>query len=195
MFTKLIATAAAVVLCAHVSWAQTAQPARQLPDDENGAAALVSPAALVGTWKAKTEKLPLTGDFNEKVWGPGAQSVRDVTLAIRQGGDATMTVTRKVIDKAGKTVPGSARTEVVELKVGAGKPGFATRVDHAVQVVNAERRYSDNPADRWTLQNLRVNVVTFTDGADTVEVRFEPDDGQGAFSELLTKGAVKTARR
>jgi hypothetical protein len=81
--------------------------------------------------------------------------------------------------------------------IGEGHPGLATRVEHAVKVVKAERRYPDNPADRWMLENLKVNLVTFTDAASTVEVRFEPMDGQGAFSDLLTKprAGAKTARR
>lgn len=187
MFAKLFAAAAVIGLCAQVSWAQTSPAPRHTgTDEENGAATAVSPA-LVGTWKAKTERLPLTGDFNEKVWGRGAQSVRDVTLTVRPNGEGTLSISRKVVGKGGKVVPGSARVEEAELTIGAEQPGFATRIDHQVHVVKAERRYSDNPADKWTLDNLRVNVVTFTDGTNTLEVRFDPADGQGAFAELLTK--------
>jgi hypothetical protein len=197
MFAKLMIGAAALVLCAQVGWAQTshATPAPKTDDEAGTAAPAALAPPLTGTWKAKTEKLPLTGDFNEKVWGRGAQSVRDVTLTVRKDNGATLTITRKVVNKTGKVVPGSARTEEADLKLGAAKPGFATRVDHEVQVVKAERRYSDNPADKWTLQGLRVGVVTFTDGDSTVEVRFDPADGQGAFSELLTRETVKKARR
>ncbi len=144
-------------------------------------------ATLAGTWKAKTESLPLTGDFNEQVWGKGAQSVRDVTLAIRPTGDATLTIARKVVDRSGKVVPGSARTEVSDLAIGDGQPGFATRIDHAVQVRKAERRYSNAPDDKWPLDNLRVSVVSFTDAPGTLEVRFDPADGQGAFAEMVTR--------
>jgi hypothetical protein len=179
MFAKLIGSSAIVLLCAQAAWAST--PA-SLPDTN-----------LAGTWKAETEKLPLTGDFNEQVWGKGAQSVRDITLVVPPAGEATLTVARKVIDKAGKIVPGSTRTEVAQLTIGDGTPGFATRIDHAVQVAHAERRYSDAPDDRWALDNLRVGLVTFSDGDPRIEVRFDPADGQGSFAELLTKSGLKAA--
>jgi hypothetical protein len=188
MFTKSIAAAAALLFCAQVTWAQTASPTRKapLPDDETSA--VQSPVvSLVGTWKANTEKLPLTGDFNEKVWGRNAQSVRDVTLDVRQNGEATLTVSRKVLDARGRVVPGSASVEEAELTVGPASPALATRMAHEVKVVKAQRRYPDAPGDTWALQNLRVNVVSFTDGANTIEVRFEPADGQGAFTELVSR--------
>ncbi|HTM05545.1 MAG TPA: hypothetical protein VL173_18675 [Vicinamibacterales bacterium] len=202
MFAKLVTTTAAVVFCAQVSWAQTAPspssstPHPPPPADEAAAAAdtAVSPS-IVGTWKAKTEKLPLTGDFNEKVWGRGAQSVRDITLTVRPGGEATLTVARKVINKVGKVVAGSARTEQADVKIGSEKPGFATRIDHDVTVVKAERRYSDKASETWPLENLRVGVVTFTDSRNALEVRFDPVDGQGAFAELLTRTAATRSRK
>jgi hypothetical protein len=69
-------------------------------------------------------------------------------------------------------------------------------MEHAVTVVKAQRRYPDAPSDTWTLENLRVNVVSFTDGANTIEVRFEPADGQGAFTELVRRSRTSpTANR
>lgn len=192
MTAKLLAAAAVLLCCVEAGWAQTAT-SLALPDDENGVATLTP--SLTGTWKAPTEKLPLTGDFNEQVWGEGAQSVRDITLTVRDGGAATLTVTRKVVDKAGKVVPGSARTEVADLTIGAGEPGFATRIDHAVSVVKAERRYSDAPGDKWTLEKLRVSVVTFSDDRNMVELRFDPADGQGSFVEMLTRGSARRSSR
>jgi hypothetical protein len=202
MFAKLVTTTAAIVFCAQVSWAQTApSPSSSAPhhppaaDEAAGVAGTAASPSIVGTWKAKTEKLPLTGDFNEKVWGRGAQSVRDITLTVRAGGEATLTVVRKVIDRLGKVVAGSARTEEADLKIGSEKPGFATRIDHDVTVVTAERRYSDKASDTWPLENLRVGVVTFTDSRNTLEVRFDPVDGQGAFAELLTRAAAASTRK
>ena len=80
-------------------------------------AAPAAPAApsLVGTWKAATERLPLTGEFNEKVWGKNATSVRDVSLVIKAGGNATLTVSRKVLDARGRVVPGSPSIEEAEI--------------------------------------------------------------------------------
>jgi hypothetical protein len=199
MNAKLFASAAAVLLCAQVSWAQTSSTQKPAHDDETGVAdvAPVAPA-LVGTWKARTERLPLTGDFNEQVWGKNAVSVRDVTLSVKPTGEAVLTVSRKVLDGRGRVVPGSASVEEADITVGAAQPGLATRLDHQVKVVKAERRYPDNANDRWALDNLRVGVVSFSDGHDTIEVRFDPADGQGSFADLLTRegrAAGKTARR
>jgi hypothetical protein len=177
-----------LLLSAPVNGAQNSSSASSQSGEEGRATALsaVAPSVL-GTWKAPTERLPLTGDFNEQVWGKGAVSVRDVSLTIRAAGDGALTVSRKVLDARGRVIPGSASTEQADITVGAAQPGFATRLDHAVKVIKAERSYPDDPKDRWTLDNLRVGVVSFTDTTDRLEVRFEPEDGKGSFSELLTR--------
>ena len=201
MFAKTMTSVAAVLLlCAQVAWAQgTASPpakapsTKTIPDDESaGAGAATTVPVPVGTWRGKTERLPLTGDFNEKIWGKNATSVRDVTLTVRAGAEATLTVSRKVVDARGRVVPGSSSVEQAEVTIGQARRGFASRLDHDVHVVRAERRYPGAPADTWPLENLRVNVVTFTDSRDTLEVRFEPADGQGSFSDVLTRGAART---
>ena len=198
MFPKVLTSAAAILFCAQVSWAQTSSlpsPHRTASDDEAGATSVVpvSPA-IVGTWRA-TERLSLSGDFNEKVWGKNAVSLRDVTLTVKSNGEGTLTVSRKVLDARGRVVPGSPSIEQVDIMLGEAKPGLATRVDHDVRVVKAERRYPDNPGDRWPLQDLRVGVVSFSDGPATLEIRFEPADGLGAFSELLQRQRPATGRR
>jgi hypothetical protein len=196
MFARGRVVAALLLLCAQVSWAQNAPRTKSLPEDEGHAASLGAVApAMTGTWKALTERLPLTGDFNEQVWGKNAVSVRDVTLSVKATGDAVLTVSRKVLDARGRVVPGSASVEKADITIGAAQPGFATRLDHAVTVVKAERTHPDDPTDRWPLENLRVGVVSFSDGAPSLEVRFEPADGQGTFSELLTRQRSSRARR
>jgi hypothetical protein len=197
MFAKVLAAAALVfLLYAPVSWAQNPQRTKPIPGDEGVAANLSASApSIIGTWKTPTERLPLTGDFNEKVWGKNAVSVRDVTLSVKPAGDAVLTVSRKVLDARGRVVPGSASVEQAEITIGAAEPGFATRLDHAVTVVKAERSYPDDPKDRWPLENLRVGVVSFSDGTPSLEVRFEPADGKGTFSELLTRQRTSAARR
>lgn len=188
--------AALLFLCVPVSWAQNAPRTKSLPGDEGHAANLSAVApALIGTWKAPTERLSLTGDFNEQVWGKNAVSVRDVTLSVKPTGDAVLTVSRKVLDARGRVVPGSASVEQADITIGAAQPGFATRLDHAVTVIKAERTHPDDPKDRWPLENLRVGVVSFSDGAQSLEVRFEPADGRGTFSELLTRQRTPAARR
>jgi len=199
MFAKVLTSAAAILFCANAGWAQTSSshtPHKSVSDDESAPASAVSvPPALVGTWHARTERLPLTGDFNEKVWGKNAVSLRDVTLTVKSGGEATLTVSRKVVDARGRVVPGSPSIEQADIMLGEAKAGLATRVIHAVRVVKAERRYPDNAGDQWPLENLTVGVVSFTDAKNELEVRFEPSDGQGAFSETLSRQAAATTTR
>lgn len=198
MFARVLTSAAAILFCAQVGWAQTATRTPHKPgsDDESGpaSAAPVSPA-LVGTWHAKTERLSLTGDFNEKVWGKNAVSLRDVTLTVKSNGEATLTVSRKVIDARGRTVAGSPSIEQAEIVLGDAKPGLATRIIHDVRVVKAERRYPDNAGDAWPLEKLTVSVVSFTDAKNDLEVRFEPADGNGSFSETLTRAVARAPRQ
>jgi hypothetical protein len=194
MFAKVLTSAAVVLLCAQVGWAQTSSKSSKAGQDDEGVAQAAPPASLVGTWKAKTERLPLTGEFNERVWGKNAASVRDVTLTVKANGQATLAIARKVLDARGKAVPGSSSVEEAEVTIGEATPGLATRVNHEVRVVKAERRYPDQKDDRWPLENLKVGIVSFTDSGNTVEVRFEPADGQGSFSETLTR-AARAARR
>ena len=196
MFARAVVFAALLFLCAPAVWAQNPPRTKSLPGDEGQAANLSALApTMIGTWRAPTERLPLTGDFNEQVWGKNAVSVRDVTLSIKPTGDAVLMVSRKVLDARGRVVPGSASVEQAEITIGAAQPGFATRLDHAVTVVKAERTHPDDPKDRWPLDNLRVGVVSFSDGPQSLEVRFEPADGMGTFSELLTRQRTTAARR
>jgi len=191
MVLKTVATAL-VLLSAQLAWAQGSPAARPVPpDDESG----IADRSLAGTWKAKTERLPLTGDFNEKVWGKNAVSVRDVTLVVKPNATATLTIARKVLDGRGRVAAGTPSVEEASITIGEAKPGFATRLDHDVKVVKAERHYLDDAEDRWPLENLVVHVVSFTDSSNTLEVRFEPADGQGSFSELLSRSATRTSAR
>jgi len=188
---QLIVYAGAVVVLfgVRVSGAHPSPPPRNpAADDESGVTSPVPVAvSLIGTWKAVTDRFPLTGDFNEKVWGRNAVSVRDVTLVVKPNGEAALTIAHKVLDARGRAVPGSASVEQADVVIGEAKPGLASRVDHDVRVVKAERRYPENPGDRWPLENLKVNVVSFSDAPNTLEVRFEPADGQGSLSEQLTR--------
>ncbi len=196
MLAKVLPIAAVLLLCVQVSWAQNPTRTTSLPGDEGHAANLGAVApSMIGTWKAPTERLPLSGDFNEQVWGKNAVSVRDVTLSVKPTGDAVLTVSRKVLDARGRVVPGSASVEKADITIGAAQPGFATRLDHAVTVVKAERSYPDDPKEPWPLENLRVGIVSFSDGAPALEVRFEPADGKGTFSELLNRQRTAGARR
>jgi hypothetical protein len=54
-------------------------------------------------------------------------------------------------------------------------------------VVRAERRFPDDPKDIWTIDGLRVRVVSFADNDSTIEVRFDTPEGRGSFWQMLTR--------
>ena len=89
--------------------------------------------SLVGSWKSATDRLTLSTAFDESVWGKNAASERDVELTVPSTGPATLTVTRKVVDAKGKTVPGSTSIEQARLQitgavaVGGTTPGLQGR--------------------------------------------------------------------
>src|SRR5688500_3694244 len=189
MRTQVMTVAAALMLCGLSGAAQTtpgAQPAQgpgSQPDK-----------SIVGSWKSAPDRIKLTTDFDKSVWGPDATSERIVDLTIRASGEGTMTVTRRVIDARGRTVPASTSIEEARLRIGARQEPAATRIEHAVTVVAAERRYPDDPGYKWPIEGLKVKVVTFTDDKGrTLEVRFDTPEGTGSFWETLTRtGTSKT---
>jgi hypothetical protein len=159
-------------------------------------AALAQTRALAGTWQSEPERITLTSEFDRSVWGAGATSVRTTELAVQASGQATLTVTRQVVDAKGKTVPASLSVEEVRFTLGAAHPGVATRLEHEVAVTSAERRYPDDPGSRWPLDGVKVKVVTFTDGdPDVLEVRFDTPEGRGSFWETLRRAGGATNRR
>jgi hypothetical protein len=104
-------------------------------------------------------------------------------------GEATLTVTRKVVDAKGRTIANSTSVERATLRIGAAAPPSMTRVEHEVTVVKAERTYPDDPTFSWGLDGLKVKLVTFDDdpNARTVEVRFDTPEGKGSFWETLRR--------
>jgi hypothetical protein len=145
--------------------------------------------ALVGSWKAQPEKTALATEFDVSVWGPGASAVRDVSLTIAKSGEATLTVTRKVVDSRDRVKAASTSIEVADLVVQGPQETTGPRIEHAVKVARAERRFPDDPKDVWTIDGLRVRLVSFADDASTVEVRFDTPEGRGSFWQVLTKAS------
>jgi hypothetical protein len=148
---------------------------------------------LTGIWKSMPEEITLTTDFDESVWGKNAKSVRTVDLSIRAGGEATLTVTRKVVDARGRTVKGSASIEEAQLRLGDARPTVAGRSEIDANVTSAERRYPDDPGSRWPLDGVRVLVAAFADEPSTLEIRFETPEGRGSFWEKVHRGTRKPA--
>lgn len=184
MRTQAIAVTVALLFCAP---ALTITQATQTED----ASSTFSPA-LAGTWTSPPDEMRLTTDFDVSVWGANATSVRTVELTVTPSGDGTLVVTRKVVDGKGKTVPASTSVERAQLRIGGSQKTIATRIEHAVTVVKGTRSYPDDPSHTWDLAGLDVEVVTFDDGdPNTLEVRFDPPEGRGAFWQMLRRAQGK----
>ena len=149
--------------------------------------------ALNGTWRSTPDETPLSSTFDESVWGKNAKAIRTVEMVVRAGGDASLTVTRKVVDARGRTVVGSSSVEEAELTLGAVQNTTGVRSELMVTVKKAERRYPDDPKGTFDLQGLRVTVTTFSDDAEMLEVRVDFPEGRGSFWESLRRGTRKPA--
>jgi hypothetical protein len=154
------------------------------------------PGAFVlnGSWKSAPDEMRLTSAFDESVWGKNAKSIRTVEMTVRQGGDATLTITRKVVDGRGRTVAGSTSIERADLSIGKVESTMGVRAEHTVTVKSAERRYPDEPAGTWTIDGLKVSVTTFTDDPGMLEVRVDFPEGRGSFWEALHRGGRTTTK-
>jgi hypothetical protein len=150
--------------------------------------------ALIGTWKSPPDEMPLSSAFDESVWGAHAKSVRTVDLQIDPTGHGTLSVTKKVVDARGRTIKASTSVEQAQLTVGHSRPAASTRVEHDVTVVSAVRTYPDDPTYKWDLAGLKVEIATFDGDANTIEVRFEPLEGTGAFWQTLHRAGRAPAR-
>lgn len=196
MRTEFLAAAAVLLLTAADVTAQATRPASSTDDEVGSSEAVAFDPALVGTWKSAPDALKLTSEFDQSVWGTDASSVRTVVLAVQPSGEGTLTVTKKVVDARGRTVDASTWVEEVRLKLGAPRDGIATRIEHQTSVVSAVRLFPDDPDYRWTLDGLRVQVVTFRDGdRNTMEVRYDTPEGRGSFWETLERDGAAKPRR
>jgi hypothetical protein len=166
-----------------------------LPDDESGPGDVVTASpAIAGTWRSTTERLPLLSDFDVSVYGKNAVSERTVDVTIKATGEGLITVSRRVLDAQGRVVKGSASIEEASFKVGAAQPALAGRIEHAVEVTHAERRYPDDPTSKWPLDGTRVTIASFADDRATLEVRFDTPDGRGSLAELVQRQRPATRR-
>jgi hypothetical protein len=152
-------------------------------------------STLVGTWKSAPDEMKLTSDFDKSVWGVNATSVRTLDLTVRPGGEGTLLVTKKVVDGKGRVVPASTSIEEAQLQLGEASPGVATRIEHQTTVVKAVRRYPDDPKDQWPLEGLRVNLVTFQDDGNSIEVRYDTPEGRGSFWATLQRQGQASRRQ
>jgi len=195
MRTPLVLFAALLLLDASLASGQSVRTTPSSASEYDEAAAARTATALAGTWKSAEERIPLNSPFDVSVWGKGATSVRAVELTAKASGEATVTVTRKVIDARGRTVPGSTAIEHASLIIGESRAGLASRREYETKVSKAERRYPDMPGATWPLDGLKVRLAVF-DGANpqTLEIRFDTPEGNGSFWETLRRAAAATKR-
>lgn len=150
-------------------------------------------SALAGTWRSAPEETSLSSEFDQSVWGKNAKAVRTVAMVVTPTGEATLTVTRRVVDGRGRTVNGSTAIEEARLKLGVAGAAVAHRAELAVTVTSAERRYPDDAGARWALSGLRVGVTTFDDAPGRIEIRFDTPDGSGSFWQMLRRATPAAA--
>lgn len=150
------------------------------------AAATAAPT-LAGTWRSAVEETPLSSSFDESVWGKNAKSTRLVEMTVNASGDATLTVTRKILDARGREIKPATSIEHAEITIGDVQQSNDVRSDLGVTVKRAERRYPDDPESTWMLEGLRVTVSTFSDDASRIEVRVDTPEGRGSFWETLRR--------
>ena len=155
-----------------------------------GAFAQTSP--LDGTWQSPADETPLNAPHQEAIWGRNAKEVRTVRMMVRPNNDATLTVTRQVVDARGRVVKGTASIEHVDLTIGSADAAGGVRVDRPVTVKRAERRYPDDPEGNWTIEGLRVTATTFPDDPRRLEVRLDFPDGNGSFWVELRRTGPQT---
>jgi hypothetical protein len=181
VFSACVFAVLAIALSGTAHARQTAHN-RQSTDD-----ATSFDAALAGTWRSAPDEMVLSSDFDVSVWGKNAKSVRTVELQLDASGRGPLTVTRKVVDGRGRTVAASTSIERATVAVGGSHQVNPARIEHDVSVQNAVRTYADEPGSKWDMDGLRVQIATFPNDANTVEVRVEPPEGKGAFWETLRR--------
>jgi hypothetical protein len=151
-----------------------------------------SAASLAGTWRSAEDRTRLATSLDESIWGPNASSVRTVEMRVQGAGQATISVSRRVVDAKGRTITGSASVEEAQIEIGAAQPPVNTRIEHEVKVLKAERRYPDDPKTRWPLDGLGIKVVTFEGGnPNELEVRVDTPEGTGSFWETLRRAGSR----
>jgi hypothetical protein len=192
---KPFMTAAAVLLVSvAIASAQTASSRKPAEGESPQRQAAFDPA-LTGTWRSAPDQMKLTSDFDKSVWGADASSVRTVELVVRQAGEATLRITKKVVDARGRTVQASTWVEEAQLKIGGSAPGTGPRLEHDTTVVSAVRLFPDDKEYRWNIDGLRVKLVTFSDGDGSMEVRYDTPEGRGSFWETLRRDRAGSPRR
>lgn len=143
------------------------------------------PPSFVGLWRAPADRVPLSEDT---VWGPRATAVRLAEMRIRGDGTGTITITRRVVNGAGRTLPGSRIIETAAFSIGSIEQPAGLRPRHATTIARSERHFPDPPVVRTPIDDLTLNIFPPTaEAQDTIEIRFETFDGESTFSDTLRR--------
>lgn len=144
----------------------------------------MSPTSLAGRWRASVERIPLSDD---SAWGRGATAVRTTEMQIGPGGAGTITVTRSVVNQAGRVLPGSRIVDTAQFRFGPLEQPAGLRPRYTTTIVTSARRYPDPPVVQTSLDGLRISVFPPEAGSNSVDIRFEIFTGDGTFSDTLRR--------
>jgi hypothetical protein len=141
-------------------------------------------ARLAGTWKAAEDRTPRTTDLDAQVFGPGAVSVRTVTLTLQPSGEGRMQVRTSVVGHNGR-VYAPALLDVA-FRLDDPVTIAPNRIQPAVALRSATTRDLDDAASQWNVEGARVSVILNDLESRRMFVEFETRDGRDAFTALLT---------
>lgn len=143
------------------------------------------PRSFVGRWRAPVERIPLS---EESSWGARTTAVRTTELQISPTGVGIITVTRSVVNAAGRVLPGSRVIDTAEFRLGELEEPLGLRPRYTTTIVTSERRYPDPPVVRTPLDGLRISLFPPEPGARAgIEIRFETFATDGTFSDTLRR--------
>jgi hypothetical protein len=140
---------------------------------------------LVGEWVAPEERIERSTALDVSVFGPHAFDVKNVMLTIRPSGEGVLRVSHVVVGRGGrKYVP-----SIIEatLRIAAPPAETAHRIQPAVTVVHAERKYMDGTGDQWVLEGSRVTVMMIDPPGGELNVRLDTSDGRDSFGTTLKR--------
>lgn len=156
-----------------------------------------SPQPLVGRWRAAPLQVLLSSELDTSVFGENAQSTRNVELVVQPTGQATLTVTQRVIDARRRAVPGTTTIDRIDFTLGdLTRDGtFAAVPRYETNITKAVRRYPDLPQPPSELDGIRIEIIANDEDHNRVDVTLESDEEGATFSEPLRRVPAPAARR
>jgi hypothetical protein len=149
------------------------------------------PKSMVGRWRAQPDRTPLSDD---SAWGARATAVRLTEMRIGETGEGSVTVTRSVVNAAGRTLPGSRTVDTADFVLGAEEQPLGLLPRYTTRIMSAERRLAGPPAVTTTIDMLQVQIYPpDTDAPDSLRLSFSVWDGDGSFSTTLQRERTPTA--